>query len=264
MRVAVAVVHGMGAQRRGYARAFRDGLRARLAARGTPWRAVAFAEILWADLLAGKEERLLARLRRSGPLRYRRLRRFTVAALGDAVAYQPVAREDLAAGELDVYARVHERLARGLEALARRAGPRAPLVLVAHSLGSVIASNYLWDCQHGRAPQPARSPLARGATLRHLVFLGSGLALWSLRYREYGTPIRFPVADPAGEWLCFYDPDDALGYPVKPINRAYSRAVTADVPVNVGGPLASWNPLSHTAYWRSSRILDEVVRLLTQ
>jgi hypothetical protein len=254
----------MGEQRRGYARAFRDGLRARLAARGTPWGSIAFAEILWADLLAGKEERLLERLRGAGPLRYRRLRRFAVSALGDAVAYQPVEREDLASGELDVYARVHERLARGLESLARRAGPRAPLVLVAHSLGTVIASNYLWDCQHGRAPEKARSPLARGETLWHLVFLGSGLALWSLRYREYGTPIRFPVGDPAGEWLCFYDPDDVLGYPVKPINQGYARAVTADLPVSVGGPLSSWNPLSHTGYWRSRRVLDEVARLLAQ
>jgi hypothetical protein len=249
----------MGEQRRGYARRLRAGLRARL---GTRARRLAFAEVRWADILGGKQERLLQRLRRAGPLRYPRLRRFVVAALGDAVAYQPVAPEDLASGELDVYARVHERLARDLERLARRAGARAPLTVVAHSLGTVIVSNYLWDCQQGRFPRAARSPLARGETLAHLVFLGSSLPLWSLRYREYGTPIRFPVADARGEWLCFYDPDDVLGYPLRPINRGYSRAVTRDVAVEVGGPLTTWNPLAHLGYWGDRRVLDEIARLL--
>jgi hypothetical protein len=254
----------MGEQRRGYSRAFRRGVRARLASRGAGARAVRFGEILWADLLRGKQRRLLARLRRAGPLRNPRLRRFAVSALGDAVAYQPVAPQDLSPGELDVYARVHDRLARDLERLARRAGPGAPLTVVAHSLGTVMVSNYLWDCQQGRFQSGARSPLARGQTLRHLVFLGSSLPLWSLRYREYGTPIRFPVAERGGEWLCFYDPDDALGYPLKPINRGYARAVTRDVAVEVGGPLTGWNPLAHLGYWRDRRVLDEVARLLAE
>jgi len=254
----------MGEQRRGYSRAFRAGVRARLARLGVGARAVVFGEVLWADLLRGKQRALLARLRRSGPLHYPRLRRFAVSALGDAVAYQPVAPQDLSPGELDVYARVHDRLARELERLARRAGPRARLTVVAHSLGTVIVSNYLWDCQRERFRPGARSPLARGQTLAHLVFLGSSLPLWSLRYRQYGTPIRFPVADRRGEWLCFYDPDDVLGYPVKPINRGYQRAVTGDVAVEVGGPLTGWNPLAHLGYWRDRRVLDAVARLLAQ
>jgi hypothetical protein len=261
--IAIAVLHGMGEQRRGYSRGFQQGLRRRLRALAPGLRPV-FQEIFWADVLSAKERRLLRRLGARHRLRYPRLRRFLVQALGDAVAYQLVRRGDLAPGELDVYARVHDRVAARLEALAARTAPDAPLVWVAHSLGTVVASNYIWDCQKRRFRPGARSPLARARTIRHLVFLGSSLPLWSLRYRDLGQPIRFPIADRRGSWLCLYDPDDVLAWPVRPINAAYRRAVTADVAVDVGGLLKSWNPLAHGEYWEDDGVLDRVARLLAQ
>jgi hypothetical protein len=259
--VAVAILHGMGEQRRGYSRGFQAGLRRRLRALAPAVRPV-FREIFWADVLSGKERQLLGRLDRGRRLDYPRLRRFIVQALGDAVAYQPVRRGDLSPGEVDVYARLHDRVAADLEALAARAGAEAPLVWVAHSLGTVVASNYIWDCQKRRYREAARSPLARARTIVHLVFLGSSLPLWSLRYRDFGRPIRFPIADRRGSWLCFHDPDDVLAWPVKPINAAYRRAVTADVAVNVGGILTSWNPLAHGEYWEDGVVLDRVAGML--
>jgi hypothetical protein len=36
------------------------------------------------------------------------------------------------------------------------------------------------------------------------------------------------------KWYNFYDPDDVLGYPLKTINADYKKAVTKDIPTNVG------------------------------
>ena len=46
-----------------------------------------------------------------------------------------------------VYDAIHKTMAEGLKRLAGKAGPTAPLCVVAHSLGTVIACNYLYDLQ---------------------------------------------------------------------------------------------------------------------
>ena len=52
-----------------------------------------------------------------------------------------------------------------------------------------------------------------------------------------------------GEWVNFYDRDDILGYPLRPIDPAYEKAVKEDIEVNSGGVAMSWNPLSHGGYF---------------
>jgi hypothetical protein len=126
------------------------------------------------------------------------------------------------------------------------------MVAMAHSLGAHMMSNYIWDAQksghHGMAPFEAMDFLAG------LVTFGCNIPLFTFAYSKV-VPIEFP---PVGlpdhlkakaKWLNFYDPDDVLGYPLRPINTAYRQVVTADIPINVGGVTASWNPMSHTAYW---------------
>ena len=53
----------------------------------------------------------------------------------------------------------------------------------------------------------------------------------------------------ASRWRNYYDPDDILAYPLKPLSPAYAKAVHEDVPINVGGVFTSWNPASHSQYW---------------
>ena len=81
-------------------------------------------------------------------------------------------------------------------------------------------------------------------------------------------PIKFPAPGlPSGlkkkaRWLNFYDPDDILGYPLKPINSDYRKVVTKDIAINAGGFFSSWNPLSHNGYWKDNDFTKPVSNLI--
>jgi hypothetical protein len=109
------------------------------------------------------------------------------------------------------------------------------------------------------------TPLEQGETLSLFYTMGSPIALWSLRYPSFGEPIRFPTRTLAvhhpglqPRWVNFYDPDDVIGYPLKPLNARYRAAVSEDRPVNVGSWLTKWNPLSHVGYWNDGKVADGV------
>lgn len=270
-KVAVMVVHGIGRQTPDFADALSEALQAH-------YRLECGDDIIveaayWAPVLQTEEDKLWARLKSGGSLHYQALRRFLVDFMGDALAYQPVP------GDRQVYDDIHSILARTLRKLAVLAGHDAPLVIIAHSLGSVIASNYLYDLQmfprkdlisdEVRA-QMSDTPLERGETLTSLYTLGSPIALWSLRYREFGRPIQVPSPKLGdhyrflpGEWINLYDADDVIGCPLRPLNDAYAQAVTEDRAINVGGLLESWNPLSHLRYWTDRDVIEPIAASLT-
>ena len=82
--------------------------------------------------------------------------------------------------------------------------------------------------------------------------------------------IRFPVPTLSGplreaaRWLNFFDADDVLGYPLRPLSPSYHDAVTADLQINVGSPLRSWNPLSHEEYWTDNDFTAPVATLIRE
>jgi hypothetical protein len=115
------------------------------------------------------------------------------------------------------------------------------------------------------------TPLERGETLTLLYTLGSPIALWSLRYRDFGKPIQIPspllhthYPQLQGEWVNFYDADDVVGFPLKELNDDYGLVVSADREINVGNIFGSWNPLSHLAYWTDHDVLDPIAKKLVE
>lgn len=268
MRTGILVVHGMGEQsEQEFGTAFIAEMERRLARLGVR-DDVAFVRGYWADLLNDRERALLAQMERGGPLRYRALRGFIVNALGDAIAY----RRGTTDGE-NLYYAIHARILARVRELRRALGGQdAPLVVVAHSLGSVIVSDFVWDAQH---PENHR---AQGGndfecmrTLAGLITFGSNIPLFTLALPRV-VAIAPPRASPAlsdavravARWENYYDPDDVLGWPLKslaspeplrPGEHAYRDAVDADHAIDVGGVLTSWNPMSHTAYWRDDDFL---------
>ena len=185
-------------------------------------------------------------------LNFATLRWMLVHFVGDALAYQR------SWDDRRIYDEIHAVFARSLAGLAGRAGPEAPLCVVAHSLGSVIACDHLRDLRAASARGEARraSPFERGETLAGLYTLGSPIALWSLRHRDFGTPVRLP----RGEWLNFFDRDDVIGSPLQLLNEHYQKAVTRDVEVSLGGLLSGWNPLAHTGYWSDDGVMRQIAR----
>jgi hypothetical protein len=270
--IAIAFIHGIGRTQPGYSAPMQRALTRRFASliggeAGDPGSQLIFEEVSWSAALQNREDLLWSKLSPAGPMRFGRLRRFLVDFAGDAIAYQP------APSDRTAYDAIHRELAGSLTRLASRAGPRAPLCVIAHSLGTVIASNYIYDLlkpQNSFMHSSVRSmiqgtPLERAETLALLFTMGSPLALWSLRYSEFGDPIRLPLAALArhhpglrASWINFYDADDVIGYPLRPLNAAYRDAVTEDRSVDVGSIFTRWNPFSHVGYWNNGNVADAI------
>lgn len=277
-RLGVLFVHGIGDQEPGYANGMIEGLCSHLERLDADPAQVCFEPVWWSPALAQREEELIRRLGARNRLDWMSLRRFVVHSLADALAYQDVARSQ---GQLDVYDEVHAVIREGVARLRRRLregladdAPDVPLVVIAHSLGCHMMSNFIWDARAASADGGPDNAFERCETLALMITLGCNIPLFTLAYQDL-QPIDVPGEDilsafPAGtdpddvagvcKWLNYYDPDDVLGYPLKPLGPGYDQVVTADITVNVGGALSSWNPRSHTAYWTDDDVTSNVAR----
>ncbi|RZT85438.1 hypothetical protein EV383_2303 [Pseudonocardia sediminis] len=203
----------------------------------------------------------------AGDFRWPTLRWLAVGYIGDAIAYQ---RSNAA-----VYGGVHAVLAQSLRELAREAGPDARLCVVAHSLGTVVVSNYFHDV-HAGAGLPEQvaeivgdTPLERGRTLSRLHTLGSPLALFTLGLDEHqlDTPLRVPHPDVEpdldgrGGWTNLYDPDDVIATPLAGLSPHYRDAV-ADERVGTRPFPFNLSPLAHTLYWNDRHVMRGIAETL--
>lgn len=280
-KIAVAIIHGIGNQTHDFADEMMAELQSRFAKlvagqTTNPSLELVMKPVYWASELQAQETELWARLRKGGELDFLSLRQFMVNFAADAIAYQPAPKDR------DAYDRIHARVAASLNDLAGTAGPSAPLCLIAHSLGTVIASNFIYDLEkNARKKLISRkvrnemddTPLERGETLTSLYTFGSPIALWSLRYADFGRPIavpspklagHHPAVAPVAEWINFYDEDDVIGYPLRTLNDAYKAAVKEDIQVNAGGWLSSWSPLSHNGYWADNDVTKPIAEGLAK
>jgi len=273
MNIAVGFVHGIGRQQEGFHLEMAAKLEERLA-KACPEVKVYAEGIYWADITDRLENKLKAKLAPYG-LRWDHwadIRGYVISFLADAIAYQPVPHEDDSAANEYIYADIHERFCEKLQVLSDRAGPDAPLCLISHSLGSIIASNYVYDLQNGKLPARIRdrikrsdSPLVQGHTLTHFYTMGSPIALWTMRYKDFGRPIDFPPQIlrehglPYGEWVNFYDKDDIVAYPLKSLSKLYDESVSEDLEVSNPGWLANTPLGSHGGYYDSEAVMNRIV-----
>jgi hypothetical protein len=253
-KLGAIVIHGIGEQQPNFADGFIAEITRRLGAQAEQ---VCVKPLYWADLIEPNETELLKRLGAHQQLGWGPLRRFVVHFLADAVAYQRVPG-DVVDG---MYNRIHARVAERLSDLHKALGERdLPLLVIAHSLGGHIMSNYIWDQQR---THPARvlggSPFVRGETLTGMITFGCNIPLFTLALPEV-VPIDIPLRSGGRKpWFNLFDADDVLGYPLAPLSPGYA-AIVEDHAVNVGGLLTSWNPLAHNAYWTD----DDVTKPITQ
>lgn len=277
-KLAVAIIHGVGKQDPNFA----DGMKQELIERFSreikdevqnPEDQLVIESVYWAPVLQKTEDELWKRVKQGGDLDFLALRQLIIDFAADAIAYQP------AKNERDVYDNIHEIFARVLQRLAQNVGANAPLAVIAHSLGSIIASNYFYDLQKPGQPHVpdkvkkimSNTPLERGETFALFYTLGSPIALWSLRYNDFGDPVQVPspqlknyYPNLKGEWLNFFDEDDVIGYPLRVLNDQYKKLVTQDIPVNVGNWLSSWNPASHLGYWTDNDVTIPIAKSLAE
>jgi len=256
----IAVIHGMGSQQPDYSVPMRNEVNGWLGAASSR---VKWKEIYWANILEQREKDYLTVANANNDLDWIRLRRFMVSAFGDASAYRKTHDPNNSA-----YNDIHERVRDAINDLDD--GTDAPLVVMAHSLGGHIMSNYIYDMQQSSSVVPAGSSnFQQMKTLGGMITFGCNIPFFTLAYKKADIkPIQFPgdaltpVQKSKAKWLNFYDPDDVLGYPLKVINQKYNRVVNEDKAINVGGIFSSWNPMSHQKYWTDNDFTKPVTRFL--
>lgn len=254
MKHHVVVIHGIGKAVEGYSKPLTDGIQRALKQAECAQEFV-FHEFLWDDLVAIDQARLADALRKGfglppagkpagclakifgAPKRWINSLRtdFVAQFIEDVLSYRD--RTEI------VYQMIHERLRSVFTDIARSEG-EGVLSIIAHSLGTVIASDYIYDCQKKKETVSGTVPL------RNFFTLGSPIALFSLQYggvQLFRTPAR--VEDPSGCWLNILDKDDPIAYPLKTLNDAYNDAVSEDVAVGVG-----IFGLAHTKYFDNKKI----------
>jgi len=283
VKLAVVAIHGMGSQQRGFSNDMFNELKRLLGADHT---SVVWDEIYWADIIEARQQQYLADARAAQELDQIRIRNFVVGALGDAVAYQRVRPVEIDASdavyerakEMGTYYKIHERIANVLTKVYEQnlQEKPVPLVVLAHSLGGHIFTNYYWDVR--QPPRERRYVVRqlRGKTLSRferldwlagIVTFGCNIPLFTFALDEV-VPIDFPPPllpdryQNEAQWLNLFDPDDVLGYPLKPLNAAYARIVTEDIAIDVGNPFIGWTPVSHTQYWTDNDLTRRVAELL--
>lgn len=130
----------------------------------------------------------------------------------------------------------------------------------------------------------AQTDLQRLKTLASFVTLGCNIPLLVTAADPY-VPIHVP--SPSGllpdewgtekKWLNYYDPDDILGWPLTalaavdedaseneiaalmdPEDRERFLSMVSDHTINVGWPIQSATPFSHTGYWRDKDFIKPV------
>jgi len=264
-KLAVLVIHGVGSQQPDYASAMIDELSSRLSDKGNDPTSIVWQPVYWADILEPRETAYLERAGDTNALDWFTLRRLVVQALGDAAAYKYVDSPSA------TYTAIHNRIRSEMSRLFdhKLKGEPVPLVILAHSLGSQIMSCYIWDTQHDM-PSGADSTATAFEKMEWLagfVTFGSPIPLFTFA-DDAPMPIRFPGSEigpgigARAKWLNFYDRDDVLGYPIKPVNNAYDAVVSEDVEVNVGGLVSASTPQSHTHYWTDNSFTRPVVDFL--
>ncbi|MDD5019642.1 MAG: hypothetical protein PHH75_04815 [Candidatus Omnitrophica bacterium] len=144
------------------------------------------------------------------------------------------------------YRQIHNRLQEGIDRL--RAGSAARgITFIAHSLGTVIASDYVYDAQEGLNNR------SKDFRCANIFTLGSPLALFALQYGPEGFQKPITIEEENGRWVNILDVDDPIGYKLKLLNDAYDRAVLKDQEVNTG-----LFGFSHLKYW-DNRIVHRTI-----
>lgn len=268
MKLAVAIIHGIGTQadtrndegQHAFAQQLISGLRQRL---GVEAEHVAFQSLYWASVLDKRERAFLDKLREH-PVQWRWLRRIVTLFLGDASGYRRVSQAYDTA-----YEEVHQCVRAGLNALRAKVDADTPLVILAHSLGGHIVSNFVWDQQRINTVETCPlDPFLALETLSGLITFGCNIPLFTFAYDPV-VPIRFPghclteAVTRQARWLNVYAPADPLGYPLRAL-PGYTAVVAEDRAMPVGAWYTRHTPLSHVGYWQDRRFQGYVADYLKQ
>jgi len=156
-----------------------------------------------------------------------RIRKFVFENVADGVTYNQ--------GYIvpTIYDKVHDRL---IEIIDKLDGP---IVIIAPSLGGKVVMDHIWDFRNTKHMDGLKLLITNGCNIPLFVS---------------GLPIISHLPDQKFKWLNFYDNQDVLGYPLKPLGY---EVEDIRVKNKVWGIIPAWL-LSHLKYWSNKKFLDRV------
>ncbi len=270
MKLAIAVIHGMGSEDQHFSVELKHRITEEYVKEeeGRREEDLIFQEIYWGDLVNDQQQSLLDKANYKKDLTYMNLRALFVDYLGATLAYRT-----------SMYDAIHNRVKENLAKLCnhRRVDPEnTPLVILAHSFGSVIISDYIYDMQKKQAETTdgkldGTSNFEQFRTMAGFITFGTPMALFSLQENsDFAKPINIVGAalpeniQSRVKWNNYYDKDDIIAYPMKGINDAYGEVINGDYEINVGGAASSWNPACHNGYWEDKDFYKPVAHYFSE
>nr|VFK13338.1 MAG: hypothetical protein BECKLPF1236A_GA0070988_1008613 [Candidatus Kentron sp. LPFa]VFK35445.1 MAG: hypothetical protein BECKLPF1236C_GA0070990_103754 [Candidatus Kentron sp. LPFa] len=230
------------------------------------WDKILFKNLYYHDILQGNQQDVFERMR--SQIDWMRLRKFLLFGFSDAGSLEH--KKHLPNSP---YLNTQKMILKSMDEVFDEAG-KVPVIILAQSLGAQVISNYIWDASRsgGKAfagvwvsPQegvdPDRDEFRRMRTVEHLYTTGCNIPIFVAGHKVI-EPIKPPTN--SFEWYNFFDEDDVLGWPLRPLSKSYANIVK-DIPINAGGGiigtvLKSWNPLGHTEYWKDKEVIKHLSR----
>jgi len=266
-------VHGMGDTPDDFDAEFEEAIADRLGS--SDWNRVYYDRVYYQPILQDNQETVFESMRSRSEIDWIKLRKFLLYGFSDAAGL-----ERRAQAPNSPYTQAQRMIVDTLDRAFDFCGGSRPVVIVAHSLGCQVVSSYLWDAQRTAASQgvfagngPAGAPRGsdkdkhrRLRSLRYLYTTGCNIPIFVAGLAQ--NKIKAPKTATGGyaiRWKNFYDEDDVLGWPLKPLSPDHRRAVYRDYEINANGGLfgtiaGSWNPISHTGYWTDADVLKPLAR----
>jgi hypothetical protein len=269
-KIGILYIHGMGQQKVGFSDQMDTELLKKLKSMGYSKDRFASRPIWWAPLLDNDENTLHKRIVDNNPVGLKDIRRFTISALGDPLAYL-----DRKEAPNSMYKRIHGMVHTAIKDLITDIGENSPIVVIGGSLGTMIMTDYIYDVQKYReGAGRGTSPVELMDTLCGIFTFGCNIPLFTFTQKPVDC-ITFPPQKlderlkPEAKWLNFYDKQDVLGLPLKQVygrlvGDNFITPVNEDIKVTVDGVLTGWNPGAHVGYWTTNDVIKPIAERIAK
>lgn len=270
--IALVTIHGMGDTPRDYYMEFYDVIKTSLGK--ATWDKVIFKHLYYQDILQGNQEDIFNRMREQ--IDWMKLRKFLLYGFSDAASLEY--KKDAVNSP---YFLTQQMIIQAMDEIFDESGQQeVPVIVLAQSLGCQVISSYIWDAQQtpaatdgvwsmarndGVVDGSPRDNFRRMKNLQRLYTTGCNIPIFVAGHKKIDA-ISPPV--PTFKWHNFFDEDDVLGWPLKPLSPSYSNIVE-DISINAGGGVIgtivkSWNPFSHGQYWTDSEVFGHLSAAIKQ
>lgn len=275
-KILLLAIHGMGDTKPDFAGLLWKQLKKKIGKKA--WATIQARPIYYQNIFQDNQNTVFHRMKKEGNISWLRLRRFVLSGFSDALGLE---RNPPIKG-VPPYEQIQKKIWDELSCCFSMYN-KLPVIIIAQSLGCYIISNYIWDAQrtspsqqsifrkdgkgHGRNSEYDK--FCRLKSFRTLITTGCNIPIFVAGYPQKEIkPISTRKPGYLFDWHNFYDEDDVLGWPLKPLSPSYKTLEgLEDHAINAGSGswrrcLMSLTPLSHKNYWSDNDVINFLAKKL--